>query len=173
MASRFNGINTVAPGFNTLATEFETPLPNNEQNSNPINVTSPRGHVVKNSDFVKAHWDNKSTEIFIRLCVQEMNAGNRPGTHFNKIGWDNLIKKFSAATNRKYTRIQLKNKWDSMKKEWGLWQALLHGESGLGWNHIKGTVDATPEWWQKKIQVTLIFGNADNNKINMFSMTFK
>ncbi|XP_012851818.1 PREDICTED: uncharacterized protein LOC105971511 [Erythranthe guttata] len=40
-----------------------------------------------------------------------------------------------------------------MKKEWGQWKTLLHGESGLGWNHIKGTVDATPEWWQKKIHV--------------------
>ncbi|XP_012832853.1 PREDICTED: uncharacterized protein LOC105953711 [Erythranthe guttata] len=145
MGSSFNYFN-ISPAVSENLSSY------NDEDSHPINVTSHRVRVGKNSDSVKANWDNKTTEVFIRLCVQETTAGNRPGSHFNKIGWDNLVKKFSSATNRNYTRIQLKNKWDIMKKEWGQWKAILHGESGLGWNQIKGTVDATPEWWHKKIQ---------------------
>ncbi|KAL3813372.1 hypothetical protein ACJIZ3_014640 [Penstemon smallii] len=103
---------------------------------------------------VKASWDPKSTEIFIRLCVVEVNNGNRPGTHFNRIGWNNLIQNFHMATGRKYTRTQLKNRWDALKKDWGIWSKLMRGETGLGWNHERGTVDATPEWWTRKLQET-------------------
>ncbi|XAR67883.1 hypothetical protein NMG60_11002819 [Bertholletia excelsa] len=90
--------------------------------------------------------------MFIKLCVVEVNKGNRPGTHFNKQGWDNLVKHFALATNRKYTRIQLKNRWDTLKKELSQWKTLTSGETGLCWNHECGTVDATPEWWSRKLQ---------------------
>ncbi|KAL3839250.1 hypothetical protein ACJIZ3_023841 [Penstemon smallii] len=86
---------------------------------------------------VKASWDPKSTEIFIRL-----------------IGWNNLIQNFYMATGRKYTRTQLKNRWDAIKKDWGIWSKLMREETGLGWNHERGTVDATTEWWTRKLQET-------------------
>ncbi|KAG8367680.1 hypothetical protein BUALT_Bualt16G0098100 [Buddleja alternifolia] len=100
----------------------------------------------------KANWDPKTTEVFIKLCVEELQAGNRPGSHFNRLGWENITRKFTSSTNRNYTRLQLKNKWDHLKKEWGIWKTLLRGESGLGWNTERGTVDQTPEWWQRKLQ---------------------
>ncbi|KAG8377600.1 hypothetical protein BUALT_Bualt08G0049900 [Buddleja alternifolia] len=109
-----------------------------------------RGKNVETTE--KASWDLRTTEIFIKICVEELLAGNRPGSHFNKTGWDNLVRKFTTSTNRNYTRIQLKNRWDSLKKEWGIWKRLLRGESGLGWNNEKGTIEATPDWWQRKIQ---------------------
>ncbi|XP_073158347.1 L10-interacting MYB domain-containing protein-like [Henckelia pumila] len=100
----------------------------------------------------KANWDRASTEVFIKICLEELQARNRLGTHFNKSGWENLVRKFEARTSRKYSKIQLKNRWDNLKKEWSIWKTLLRGETGLRWNHEKGTVDATPEWWQRKIQ---------------------
>ncbi|KAL3843751.1 hypothetical protein ACJIZ3_001154 [Penstemon smallii] len=146
MAYRFN---SHAPFHNVS----ETPYPPNGPNSCPSNLTSTRVTTkTRATESVKATWDNNTTEVFIHLCVQEMGSGNRPGSHFNKNGWDNLVKKFSLSTNRKYTRIQLKNKWDTMKKEWSQWQSLLRGETGLGWDNNKGTVDAPPEWWHRKIQ---------------------
>ena len=46
--------------------------------------------------------------------------------------------------------MQLKNKWDSLKKEWSVWHKLFAKETGLGWDSVKHTVDAPDEWWEKK-----------------------
>ncbi|MFQ6636756.1 hypothetical protein Gotur_013432, partial [Gossypium turneri] len=34
-------------------------------------------------------WDDELTLIFCELCVNEVNAGNRPTTHLNLKGWEN------------------------------------------------------------------------------------
>ncbi|KAL3844290.1 hypothetical protein ACJIZ3_001693 [Penstemon smallii] len=131
------------------ASDNSTPEPTGLPSTN----SSTRSTKLKNGESqVKATWDTRNTEVFITLCVGEMTAGNRPGSHFNRIGWENLVKKFAAITNRNYTKVQLKNKWDSLKKEWSQWKSLLRGETGLGWNQERGTVDATDEWWIRKIQ---------------------
>lgn len=116
----------------------QTTFPISQPNSYPSNDATNRGQKGKLVD--KANWDAKTMEVFIRLCVQEVTNGNRPGTHFGKTGWDNLINKFAIATRRNYNKVQLKNKWDRLKKEWGQWKSLTRGETGLGWNHEKGTV---------------------------------
>ncbi|KAL3833975.1 hypothetical protein ACJIZ3_008711 [Penstemon smallii] len=127
-------------------------FPSTEPFSQPSTETSARIQKKKHFDsFIKATWDTKCSEIFIRLCVGEVTAGNRPSNHFNKTGWDNLVKKNGAATNRKYSKVELKNKWDSLK-EFSQWKSLTNGETGLGWDHKKGTVTATKEWWSRKIQ---------------------
>ncbi|GKV16925.1 hypothetical protein SLEP1_g27493 [Rubroshorea leprosula] len=35
----------------------------------------------------------------------------------------------------------------SISNDWVLWNQLLKRETGLGWNHEKGTIDATPQRW--------------------------
>ncbi|CAH9147047.1 unnamed protein product [Cuscuta epithymum] len=100
----------------------------------------------------KANWDPIATEAFIRICVEEVEAGNRPCTHFNKTGWDNIAKKFYETTKRRYKRVQFKNRWDALKKEWGQWMTLIRSETGLGWDHAKQTIHADEEWWARKIQ---------------------
>ncbi|XP_052479658.1 uncharacterized protein LOC105800936 [Gossypium raimondii] len=54
--------------------------------------------MVKTQNFVegdstlatKAVWDDKLTLIFCELCVNKVNAGNRPTTHLNSKGWENV-----------------------------------------------------------------------------------
>ncbi|XLR38654.1 hypothetical protein S83_023314, partial [Arachis hypogaea] len=81
-----------------------------------------------------------------------MVAGNRPGTHFNKVGWANLKTKFLKETDLNYESKQFKNKWEAMKREWGLWAKLKGKEIGLGWDPIKKTIQASDDWWDAKIQ---------------------
>ena len=97
--------------------------------------------MVKTRNFVegdstlatKAIWDDELMLIFCELCVNEVNAGNGPKTHLNSKGWENLVALFQAKTQKKnYGKPQLKNKWDTLKKEWRLWRELLKESTGIG-----------------------------------------
>ncbi|KAL4270972.1 hypothetical protein AHAS_AhasUnG0039800 [Arachis hypogaea] len=46
----------------------------------------------------------------MKICKEEMVAGNRPGTHFNKVGWANLKTKFLKEIGLNYESKQFKNK---------------------------------------------------------------
>ncbi|XP_020597496.1 L10-interacting MYB domain-containing protein-like [Phalaenopsis equestris] len=100
-----------------------------------------------------ALWEKDTKMIFCDLCLKEIERGNRPTTHFNKEGWQNIIKKFKECTGREYDRLQMKNKWDQMKKEWKIWKELKKGCTGIGWDPVKRTIDASEEWWAERLAV--------------------
>ncbi|XP_050133118.1 uncharacterized protein LOC126609170 [Malus sylvestris] len=102
-----------------------------------------------------ATWNAHNISIFCDICIKEVEAGHRPGTHFDKDGYANIRANFKAETGHDYERKQLKNKWDALKNEWKLWKELVGKETGLGWNSSKGTVDASQEWWNNKIQICI------------------
>ncbi|KAK0601635.1 hypothetical protein LWI29_025963 [Acer saccharum] len=52
-------------------------------------------------------WDTASVALYCDFCIVEVEAGRLPGTHFTKLGWDNLIVNFNKATGREYIRVQL------------------------------------------------------------------
>lgn len=87
----------------------------------------------------------------------EFNKGNRNGDHFNKIGWENLIKHMKEKTGRTFDRIQLKNKWDDMKKDWKVYDQLMRLETGI--SGTRSLIDASLKWWEEKIKVcfTILF----------------
>ncbi|KAG8485963.1 hypothetical protein CXB51_019303 [Gossypium anomalum] len=92
----------------------------------------------------KAVWDDDLTLIFCELCVNKVNAGNRPTTHLNSKGWENVVALFQAKTQKNYGKPQLKNKWDTLKKEWRLWRELLKESTGIGWFPSKKTKEIEP-----------------------------
>ncbi|CAL5326529.1 unnamed protein product [Camellia sinensis] len=100
----------------------------------------------------KAHWDAKSNEIFIKLCVDQVKVGHRPGTHLDRVGWENVITSFKTMTGKTYQRLQMKNHWDVLKKDWLLWNNLLRGETGLGRDTLTGAISASDEWWTNKLE---------------------
>ncbi|KAK2646379.1 hypothetical protein Ddye_021574 [Dipteronia dyeriana] len=101
----------------------------------------------------KAIWDIASVTLYCDLCIVEVEAGCCPGTHFTKLGWNNLIVNFNKETGREYTKLQLKNKWDALKSDWKLWKQLIGKETRLGWNPQLKTIDASEEWWLSKLEV--------------------
>ncbi|KAK8278666.1 hypothetical protein V6Z12_D09G058300 [Gossypium hirsutum] len=105
----------------------------------------------------KVVWDDELTLIFCELCINEVNADNRLTTHLNSKGWENVIALFQAKTQKNYGKPQLKNKWDTLKKEWRLWREFFKESKSIGWCPSKKTVDATEEWWAEKIQENLDF----------------
>lgn len=120
-------------------------------NHDNVNLTSTKA-VAR-----KTVWDPSTHIIFVELCLEEVRNGNRPGSHFNKVGWTNLGNNLKIQTGKVYSKLQLKNHWDSMKRDWKLYDRLMRIESGLGWDSVRKTINATPEWWDEKIQVADTF----------------
>ncbi|CAN6576854.1 unnamed protein product [Malus baccata var. baccata] len=100
-----------------------------------------------------AVWNAHNTSLFCDVCIKEVEAGNRPGTHFKKEGWENVSINLNKETGAEYSKQQLKNKWDALKEQWKLWKELKGKENGLRWNPKLNTVDASDEWWHNKIQI--------------------
>nr|KJB76363.1 hypothetical protein B456_012G085300 [Gossypium raimondii] len=102
---------------------------------------------------VKAMWDKRLTKIFCDIYIKEILKGNRSGTHFTKDGWLKIMTNFEKETGKGFSQRQLKNRWDALKKEWKAWKKLKGEDTGLGWNLIKRTVDASDDWWESRLQV--------------------
>jgi hypothetical protein len=64
------------------------------------------GNKVKNTIIVD--WDVTVTEIFCKICFQEIEAGNRPHGTLTAKGYANLVHKFVEQTGRPYSQKQLK-----------------------------------------------------------------
>lgn len=107
----------------------------------------------------KAYWSPEDVETFCRLCIEQIEKGNRPASN-KRDGWTNIINKFEELRGKKYNKNQMKSKWDNLKEEWKKWKQLVQKETGLGWDPRKKTIDASDEWWERKIQA--------NSKLRVF-----
>ncbi|MBA0750696.1 hypothetical protein Gogos_002092 [Gossypium gossypioides] len=104
---------------------------------------------------VKVMWDKILTKIFCDICIKEILKDNTPGTHFTKDGRLKIMINFEKETSKAYSQRQLKNRWDALKKEWKAWKKLKGEDTGLGWNPIKRTVDASNDWWESRLKIVL------------------
>ncbi|XP_028783139.1 L10-interacting MYB domain-containing protein-like [Neltuma alba] len=107
---------------------------------------------IMNKKNGKASWDIRAIKVFIDLFIEEVEKGGRRGTSLTKPAWTSIEENFTTKTRRVYMRIQLKNKFDTLRKEWQLWDRLLR-EIGLGWDAERNTVSAPDDWWEKKTEV--------------------
>ncbi|GJW27733.1 putative nuclease HARBI1 isoform X1, partial [Tanacetum coccineum] len=141
-------------------------MDSNHENTN-VNRTS------KKAASRKTVWDTSTHITFVELCLEEVRNGNRPGTHFNKIGWTNLEKNLKARSGKVFNKQQLKNHWDTMKKDFKLYDRLMRIESGLGWDPVKKTIDATPEWWDEKIEADPDLAKFRDKNLEMYHMYYE
>lgn len=96
-----------------------------------------------------ADWCDENVKILCEIFAEQVRAKNRSGSHLNKLGYANVIAKFKERTEKTYTKLQFKNKWDKMKKDYNYWKQLGR-ETGCGWDPNKKLYVA-PDWWWKKI----------------------
>ena len=54
------------------------------------------------------------------------------------------------------TWLQIKNKWDHLRKRWKNYNKCLEKETGLGYDPGTGMFDAPDEWWNQKIVVSCV-----------------
>lgn len=115
-------------------------------------LASEQSTAVSKESKPKATWIPALHETFIDICLQETLKGNRPGTHFTKEGWRNIVESFQEKTGLRYDRIQLKNHWDSTKEQWKVWCKLIN-TSHMKWDSNTRRFGASEEDWENYIQV--------------------
>lgn len=105
-----------------------------------------------NKKKLTARWDAIAHRAWIDIVLEEISAQNRPQGILNNKGYANLVSKFEERTGRAYSRGQHKNRWDTLKAEYGAWKTLKIHASGLGIDPKTGTIAASPSWWDEKIE---------------------
>ena len=53
--------------------------------------------------------------------------------------------------------LQIKNKWDHLKKEWKQYNECFDDDTGLGYDAGTGMLEASEEWWTRKITVSSLY----------------
>ena len=111
-----------------------------------------------NSDANKtrAVWGDPSwTTTFCNLCVEEIEAVNKGiFAALSAKGWSNLVIKFCDEIGLNYDKDQLKSRQDALKIDQKVWEKLKGLYTGLGWDAVKGTIDASDDWWDWKLKVS-------------------
>ena len=65
----------------------------------------------------KAFWSMEDAETFCKLCIEQIEKGNRPANN-KRDGWIVIISKMEELTGKKYDKNQMKSKWDNLKEKW-------------------------------------------------------
>ncbi|XP_030537294.2 uncharacterized protein LOC115745830 isoform X2 [Rhodamnia argentea] len=103
--------------------------------------------MASQKDTFNAKWNETSTNYFVSLMVEEVKKGNRTSCTFNKTGWKNIRIAFNNKIGFQYTQVQLRNKHNKLRIQYGSFKKLL-GQSGFGWDNVnkKVTVDDPSIW---------------------------
>ena len=87
-----------------------------------VKTSSKKRKEGEDSKKQNATWDDYRVRTFIEIYLEEAAGGNKPSSTLNKVGYVNLERKFMERTDHAYSRSQLKNQWDSLKKDWQNWK---------------------------------------------------
>jgi hypothetical protein len=94
-------------------------------------------------------WTDEHTTIVCQLFAQQVSKGNRPNTHLNSVGYDEVIQFFRQITGIELSKRQLRNKWDKLKPDFVAWQKLMRRQTGTGWDQSRRVIVMDDEWWKK------------------------
>ena len=92
-------------------------------------------YYLDQSDAVE--WNDTNTRIICSLFDKQVKEGNRPNTHLNSVGYDEVAESFYQMTGIHVTKLQLKNKWDKLKPGLVAWQKNIEGNQ----------IGAKCRWW--------------------------
>jgi hypothetical protein len=67
-------------------------------------------------------WNEENTRLLCELFAKQVRAHNHSGTHLNRTRYKNVMEKFKERTGLDYSKMQFKNKWDKMRREYANWK---------------------------------------------------
>ena len=98
----------------------------------------------------------KELKAFCDLCAIQVLEGKRCGGYLKNEGVDAVIKQFGEM-EKVVTHMQVKNKWDHLRKQWKLYKECFDNETRLGIDAGTGKLDASSEWSTRKIAVSSLY----------------
>jgi hypothetical protein len=66
----------------------------------------------------KAYWIKRNVAYFLCICIIIVDNGMTLNTYFDKNKWKYMMNTFKEMTDPSFTKSQLKNKYDGIKKNW-------------------------------------------------------
>ncbi|KAL2921732.1 L10-interacting MYB domain-containing protein [Bienertia sinuspersici] len=94
-------------------------------------------------------WNIENMVVLCDVCLKFFENNGR-NTHFK---WKEIQAEVEKKVGCVFTNSNsCKHKYDTMRKDWRNWKDLKSSETGLGWNPVTGKIDASDEWWQRKIK---------------------
>ncbi|KAF5201863.1 hypothetical protein FRX31_008551 [Thalictrum thalictroides] len=103
------------------------------------------------SEEAQADWRPAQESFMINWMKEQVIArgeGRVAGT-FSKSEWIELRKECYKAWGMKYSSKAFKNKFTSLKERFKEFKKLVEAASGLGWNLVLSTIDASDIWWNE------------------------
>uniref|UniRef100_A0A7N2L481 Myb/SANT-like domain-containing protein n=1 Tax=Quercus lobata TaxID=97700 RepID=A0A7N2L481_QUELO len=99
----------------------------------------------------RADWkDLKELQAFCEFCAVQVIDDKRKGGFLTKTGVDAVIEQLGAK-GKVVTHLQIKNKWDLLKKGWKQYNECFDNDTGLGYDAGTGMLEASEEWLTRKI----------------------
>ena len=102
----------------------------------------------------KAGWTSVMEEALVNELVQQVEQGKRTNSGFKKEAWTIAITQVKHTTNWVVTLEQCKNKIDTMKGRWRLFNWLKE-QSRFGYNEEIGLVEASYDVQENIVKVSL------------------
>ena len=100
--------------------------------------------------------DPKELQAFCQFCAAQVIAGKRKGVFLTKTGVDKVIEQLGDM-GEVVTHLQVKNKWDHLRKGWKDYNQCFDNETGLGYDAGTGMLEASDKWWTRKIAVSSLY----------------
>ncbi|KAL2527182.1 L10-interacting MYB domain-containing protein [Abeliophyllum distichum] len=111
-----------------------------------------------------AKWAEQEHQIFVTACESVIAEGHRRGKCFRKHSWDRLVNLFNSTAAKNWSRTQLKNHWDSMRREHKHLHELLRC-TGIEYNQRDNVIAADDDWWERKIKEKAEYAKFRNHDV--------
>ena len=122
------------------------------------------------SNDLRADWkDPKELQAFCEFCAVQVIDGKRKGGFLTKTGVDAVIEQLGAM-GKVVTYLQIKNKWDHLKKGWKQYNECFDNDTRLGYDARTGMFEASDEWWTRKIVVSSLYIIVKNSTVYNYIM---
>ena len=105
----------------------------------------------------RADWkEPKELQAFCEFCAIQVLDDKRVGGFLTKTGVDAVIKQLGDM-RKVVTHLHVKNKWDHLRKLWKQYNECFDNENGLGIDARIRMLEASDEWWTRKIAVSPLY----------------
>ena len=112
----------------------------------------------------KAEWTPSRDAYLVELFIEQHNCGRTAYNEFKVEVYKSVTKDFKRKFGLNLEENQIKNRYNVMKKDYGIVKTLL-SHTGFAWDDIRQMVVADDKIWDNYIAVCKKFRSVDLNAL--------